>query len=586
MASNTAQHHFSQATKLHQQNKFAKAQFHYEKVLKQQPKHSDSWHLLGLVKAELGKIESGLKDIKRAIELAPQNPIFRINEGLLYRRCNRWEDEIQSYQMALKLDPNNLHATLNLADALSEKKESELAIPLYQKVVTSEPNAYKAWHNLGNAYLATRAFESALSAYDRALELCPQQVETLNNKGIVYYEMNQLQPAIQLYQLALQLNPDYVSAYINLGSAYAKMGEWEKAETAFRQAVHIQPKNAETYNSWGNCYKQQNRANEAQKCFETAVQIHPNFHEAEFNLAITELLLGDFSNGWRHYESRHQLREHKKVDYHLPHPFWQGESLKGEQLFIITEQGLGDVIQFSRFIPLLQERAEPKNIIFECQPPLIPLLQASFPDITIVPRGQIPEQFDKQVRLMSLPLYLGLQPETISLASGYVFAPEGEIPQVLSQKSTARRIGLVWGGNPGNPNDENRSIPLEYLKPLFDIPGTEWFSLQMGEREKEIPDHHLEEKLINLAPSIQNFTDTARIMKSLDLVITVDTAVAHLAGAINRPGWVLLPFAPDFRWLLDRSDTPWYTSLKLFRQPKPKDWGGVVEQLQTALSNQ
>jgi hypothetical protein len=349
---------------------------------------------------------------------------------------------------------------------------------------------------------------------------------------------------------------------------------FEEAEALCREALQQSPDDAETCRTLGNLFYAQRRLDETRRCYDAALERHPDDAGTRWNRAMLLLLQGQFVEGWKEYEWR--WRRPDARPRHFPQPAWDGQAIEGRRILIYSEQGLGDSIQFLRYLPMVEQAGG--RVIFECHARLAKLL-AGTPGMGEVIAGGVPlPEFDVHAPLLSLPRLFGTTLETLPSAVPYLAAPAAPVEAWRGRlaKMPSLRIGLAWAGNPRNPDDSNRSIPPSELEPLTRLPGVSWINLQKDAGPADLPIHFL--------GGCDDVTDTAALIANLDLVVSADTMVAHLAGALARPVWTLLPFAADWRWLLDREDSPWYPTMRLFRQPGPGRWKAVIEAVRNAIS--
>lgn len=420
--------------------------------------------------------------------------------------------------------------------------------------------------------------------------------------------------AVRIYQQILAADPSYASAWINLGVALRALGRIEAGVACLRRGVALKPDDAAALSNLGNALRAAGRLNEARDSHLAAIEIDPSagsfvynlglvlrdlgdlnsaidrFDEAEatgyqppelnWDRALARLLRGELKRGFAEYEWRWQIPDAKPRNFSAP--AWNGEPLEGKTLLVYAEQGFGDTIQFVRYLPMLVGRAE--NIIFECQEPLARLFKNSpaCENATLVVREEnaLPH-FDAQVALLSLAHLLETDVDSVPTSVPYL-TPPTDTPRIV-QRGGNLRVGLVWAGKPSHRNDRNRSLTLSDLAPLLETAGVDFHSFQLSEPADTIGPLGFSALLADLRPGIRDFADSAALMNEMNLIISADTAPAHLAGALGRPVWTLVPFAPDWRWLAGRDDTPWYPTMRLFRQTRPRDWEGVAERLCESL---
>jgi hypothetical protein len=368
-------------------------------------------------------------------------------------------------------------------------------------------------------------------------------------------------------------------ARYNLGVILREKEAWAEAQAQFEQVLAADPQNAQVLNNLGIVAQHQNRPADAIKYYERAIALQPDFANAHFNLGMHRLSWGDFVQGFRECEWRWQTEEF--TPFECPHPRWQGETIHDKILLVHTEQGSGDAIQFVRFIPQLAKRC--RGILLVCTPELMPLF-ATVPGIDkLLPPGEIAlNDFQVFVPLMSLPYCLGITLENLPKTVPYLDTTTPEV--IYLPRDRVYKVGIVWGGSPTQKNDHNRSCRLADFLPVLRVPHIQFYSLQVGDRAAELNALPHDITVKDLRPLIQNYGDTANLIKQLDLVISVDTSVAHLAGAMGRPVWTLLCADPDWRWLRGYDTSPWYPTMRLFQQTKLQDWSGVMAQVAAELA--
>lgn len=401
--------------------------------------------------------------------------------------------------------------------------------------------------------------------------------ETYLTKGNDLYENGKLTEAIATYQECLKLQPDLIKAKYNLGVALGDNEEYESAIDILQQVINTEPDNADAHNSLAYAYSQKGDLEAAIKHYEKAIYLNGNFAKAHFNLAMTLLKNGDLKRGFAESEWRWKTSEF--TPFQCLHPRWQGEDISQKNLLVHTEQGAGDAIQFIRYIPLVAKRCQ--SIILVCPPELIPLFK-NIPEIDkLMPPGELNlSEFDTYIPLMSLPHIFDTTLETIPNNIPYLKLTNNNY---INLANTEYKVGIIWGGNPTHKNDDNRSCKLTDFLPILKTPEVKFYSLQKGERSQELSQLPNNIYIENLGSELNNYADTAAVINQLDLVITVDTSVAHLAGALGKNVWTLLCFNPDWRWLQKGEKTPWYPTMKLFRQSQLRNWQEVVAKVQVEL---
>lgn len=471
----------------------------------------------------------------------------------------------------------NLHVSGNLDDAEA----------LYRHVLSVQPDQPDAIHFLGVLAYNRGNLELAKKYIQKAIELVPDNAGCYTNMGNVFQKEKNYGEAIKWYGKGIDLNPDNKMAYCNLGVAYTKLDRLDDAKDVLKNAIRIDPSYTEAYANLCETYKFRGEYVKAQECCIQALRIDPEHVQTHWNQSILMLLQGDFKRGFKAYEWRWK-RQNTLVRSIDSGERWTGQPLQGKTIFVYEEQGLGDTIQFMRYLPFIRNLGG--KVILEVLSPLVRLVEnfRGFDRLWVARRSvdtRAVDRFDYHVPMMSLPGLFQTTLETVPAETSYLKADPG-LSAVWRRRigsGNAFKIGVVWAGSPDHNNDRNRSVLLSRFKPIRDMENVMMFSLQKDKYEKwtDLDPSVLFQK--DLGEEIGDFADTAAIIDNLDLVITVDTSVAHLAGAMGKKTWILLPFYPDWRWLLDREDTPWYPSMRLFRQPDHGEWGTVIERVTSEL---
>lgn len=458
---------------------------------------------------------------------------------------------------------------------------------IYRQVLKGEPENFHALHFLGVIAGQKGLQSDAVALITKALQQNPQAADAHFNLGNVLKAQDELEDAITTYRRAIALNPQYRDAHTNLGVALAGLGHYEDAAGAHRQALAIDPRYAAAHNNLGIALFKRGDVTDAMASFRRVLELDPGHVDAHWSLALALLLSGQFKEGWQEYEWRWQTPDLAPVRRNFSQTQWDGSALDGKTILLHGEQGIGDAIQFVRYAKIVAGLGG--DVIVECPPKLTGLLSGVDGIGRLVARGDNLPAFDTHVPLLSLPQILGTTLETIPHEAGYIISLPGLTDTWAAEANhlAGFKIGLCWQGNPDHDDDKKRSIPLTRFEPLLAMSGMTFVSLQKGPGEEQIASHGLEGRIVdwgsNLDDGPDGFTNLAAIIKNLDLVITVDTAVAHLAGAMGMPVWMPLAYVPDWRWLLARTDTPWYPTMRLFRQPSLGDWDSVLRDLQAAL---
>jgi tetratricopeptide (TPR) repeat protein len=577
----------AQGVQLHQRGAVHEAEQLYREVLQVEPHNPEALFYFGIAAQQLGQPEVGVDSISRAIALRPGVAAFHCYLGLAYWALGRQPDALAAYQDAIRLDPNYADAHNNLGVALQRLGRMAEATVCFEEAVRCNPNFAEACSNLGAAYQDQGRLSEAIASFEHAVRCKPDFAAAHNNLGVVSLAEGRLEQAVACSREAVRLQPDYAEAHYNLGLALKRMDRFEEAVGAFQQALRVRPGYADAYNDLGLTYHMQGRLKEALACFDEAIRVRPDFADAHLAKASTLLMAGDFKAGWQEYEWRWRCEGFVAPPLRSPRPAWEGSALGGRTLLLRAEQGFGDTFQFIRYAPLLKERGA--RVVFEAQLRLLPLLKHCSGIDRLFALGDEPPSHDLHAYLLSMPRLLGTTLDTMPAKVPYLGADPDLIAKWRQELQADRgfKIGISWQGNPTQKADRQRSFPLSALAPLADLNGVRLISIQKGPGTEQIDDAGQRLRVIDLGNRLDEtagaFMDTAAVLMSLDLVITVDSAVAHLAGALGVPVWVPLSFSPDWRWLLERGDSPWYPTMRLFRQRRIGDWTEVFQRMQGAL---
>ena len=544
----------------------AGAQAQCRAVLAQGP-HPVALHLLGVIALERRQPAEALALLRQAAALRPHDSDTRLALATALAANGEHRAAVAAYRSVLVDQPGHPGALANMSQALRACGETQAALDAAHAAVAAWPGSAKALTALALALLQAGQPEPAQEAADDAVASDPGLAEAWLARGTARSALARGDAAVADLEHALTLDPDHAGAHLNLGNAHLDGDRLELAERCIRHAITLDPSLAEAHASLGFLLAGHGALPEAVAACDVAIGLRPGLGQAHWNRSFANLLAGDFARGWAGYEWRKER---------FPQHFgrlsgleWRGGELAGRHLLVRAEQGLGDAIQFARFLPLLV--AAGARVTLACAAPLVPLLRQL--PVEMVERDAAMPDHDLWVDQMSLPRLLGIEVATIPSPDGYLAAPVAA--------ASGSGVGIVWAGNPGHSNDRRRSLPVSALAPLAALAGVEWFSLQTGVRSGEAVSVFATD---DNAPSLPDFAATAALIAGLDLVVAADTAVAHLAGAMGKPVWIMLPYAPDWRWMHARSASPWYSSATLFRQPAPGDWDSVTRTVAAALA--
>jgi len=481
----------------------------------------------------------------------------------------------------LAFQPQNADALHLLGLIVVQCGHREQALELFRRATTIHPNQAEFHANLATVLSELQRNEEAVAAFGRAIALRPDFAQAYNNLGNVLGTLGKTDQAVACIHKALQIQKNYPQAFYNLANIYLKAEQWEMSLKHYRQALSLQPNWREAENNMCNALCALGRFDEVEGIFQQALLCRPSDPLAHWNVALTLLRRGDMERGWTEYEWRKQIPELRVNRLVACQPEWDGGGLAGRRILIYAEQGMGDSIQFARYLPLVADLGG--KIVLSCQKELVDLLK-NIPGVEeCQPQpGWAAASFDTHCSLPSLPRLMRTTLANIPGHVPYLSADAVKLNQWKTRFAgdARQKIGIVWAGSPRHPHDSQRSIRLAQLAPLAQC-GARLISLQKGDAAAQIASAGLE--IENYSHELLDFTDTAALIQNLDLVITVDTAVAHLAGALGRPVWVLIPFVPDWRWMFERTDSPWYPSMRLFRQEKAGDWQPVVRRIAAEL---
>ena len=608
---------FKQAVTDFQQGHPEEAAVITQKILNANPKHADASYLRGLVLAQQGNLTQAEQLISNAIEnnpavaayystyaqillqdkrleeavtaykkvtnLNPDSADDYNNLGFILNQLGRAEESLIACERAIELQPQLGAAHNNRANALGVLGRVEEALFACEQAIKCQPYFIEAHINRGNALKNLERLDDALAAYDHAIAIKPNNAVAHCSRGVILWEQGSLKEALAAYEQAIRGNPNYAEAYSNLGLVLRDLDRIEEALVAQEHAIRLKPDYAAAHNNRATVLLDLGRLKDAVVASERAIELKPDYAVAHYNRALLLLLAGDFNKGWKGHEWRWEAMDIPAPGHKFHQSQWDGKPLAGKTILICAEQGYGDTIQFIRYVQLLAKTD--CRIIVECPKRLLQLLSSLAGIDDLVASGEPLPDFDVYVPLMSLPYILGTTVETIPDDCPYLSSPDlsTEIRYQMGLTDTNKNVGVVWAGNPNHKNDRNRSVKLEMFSHLLDIPGINLFSLQVGDRVVDLKTNRDMKGIIDMSPYISSYQDTASIIKHLDLIVSVDTSVVHLAGALGIPTWLLLPYTPDWRWQLDCDDSPWYPSMRLFRQPKRGDWGSVFTLINATL---
>ncbi len=573
--------------------------------------------MLGIVSTELNKFEQAEKFFKTSLSINATNPPLYKNYGFFLTKAKQFDKAIEQFDIALGLLPNFALAYSDRGNAQEKLDKLDEAIADYNRAIAIAPGIFGFYNNRGGAFSRKKQHFEALSDFKRAIELNPNFADAHCGYGNVLVDLKRYEEALAAYQNALSLEPDLENAWLGRGNALVGLQRYDDALTSYETALSLKPDLEQalvgrghalvglkryddalaTYdqalslkpdleNAWlgrGNVFRDLKRFDEAFAAYGKAVALEPDFAQAHYNEGFLRLSLGQMELGWRKCEYRWETQQFRDRKRNFSQPLWLGDNdINDKTILLHAEQGLGDTLLACRYITKVA--ALGAKVILEVQPTLKSLLMGLDGVSMLIGRGDAIPHFDVQCPLMSLPLAFAATIATIPSMVPYITVPNDAVEKWRAKLSTQKlKVGIAWAGNPDFGGDRDRSILLKNILPVTRIDGIEFFSLQKDLREGDDEVLNANPGIVRVDDEINDFRDTAAIMMGLDLVISSDTSVVNLVGALGRPVWVLLPFMADWRWLLDRRDTPWYPTARLFRQANAGDWTTVLNDVCAAL---
>ena len=579
------------AVAVHQSGNMPEAERLYRAFLEFQPDNPDACALLGVVIGARGDFEQAIDLVDKAVALDPNAGILRFHQGTVLMAAEKVSEAVVAFTYAVMLQPDTPHIHFNLANALRSSGDWVGAITHYREVLRLDSRFLDAYNNLALSLVHEKNYEEARRLALQSVALNPAYGNGWLTLCNVAEKLSDYDGAVAAGKRATDLMPDNHYAWFGYGLALNRVNRDEEAIAVYLRALELNPARVDIWDNLAQTYQALNRLEEAEATFRKAVDIagqtipdeeireveESEYGNRHWHLALIELLRGKYRQGFAHYRSRiHAIKELKRLIF--PCPLWKGEDLKEKTLLVCDEQGYGDTLMLARFLPVL--RTQGAKIVFSVHPVLVPFLRGWSGADSVIAHGEKVPPCDYVCSSFDLPHRCGATLESLPNNVPYlpILPPDGE-----TQLSTGGfKVGVVWGGSPLHKGDSKRSIPLSIFADLFSVPNTKFYSfnrdLKPGDADR-LPNEPIE----NLVPRLINFAAAARLIGQMDLIITCDTATAHLAGGLGKQVWVLLPFAPDWRWLTARADSPWYPTARLFRQPRAGDWQSLVAEVKGAL---
>ena len=577
-----------QAVQSHQAGQLGEAERAYRSIIRIDPKQPDALHLLGVIQQQRGNAQVAADYIGRAVNENPQAAVYHGNLAAAYQAMGLLEAALKSLEAAIQLEPGFANAHYNLGTVLRDLNRPAEAATSLQRAIQLDPNHVEALNNLGTIHAANDDWENAIVQYRQALQINPQNPDAWSNLGLAMLAINEKEEAKQCFERAISCSPTFTPAFIHLGNWHRDSGESAAAENCFRQALALEPDNTQAMNNLGLTLKEQGQYDSALQCFAQVLEDDSTHLEARVNRSYVQRLLGVFPAGWRDFDLRFQA---EPLGKNFSAPVWQGESLAGKTILIHAELGVGDQVQYMSCLPEIASQAD--ECILECDPRLVPLLARSYPQIKVFaePINTESNPHDLQIPIASIAQFVRPTLDSFPQRKSFLAAD----PQCLTNWRNRFRelpgqytVGISWRGGADAERQRNRTISIMDWKPLFAIPGIDFVNLQYGDHATEL--RELEQ---NIGVTIHDWDDSdplkdldnfAAEVAALDLVISIDNTTVHFAGGLGVPCWAMIPFDPDWRWMLNRNDNPWYPSIRLFRQPEPGDYRSPMEHITRELA--
>jgi tetratricopeptide (TPR) repeat protein len=570
---------WSLAIAAHQAGQAKEAGRLYKLLLKANPRHTAALNNLAALQYGQGEPKEALRQVAASLKINPNQPDALNTRGVILQALGRPDEALAAYARAIALKGDHVDALINQGNAHRDLGAPEQALASYDRALACNPRSADALNNRGVVLQSLLRLEDALASFDLGLALAPDDAAGLNNRGNALVALRRFDEALAACERALALRPDYAEAHNNRANALLGLRRFDEALTAYDRAIAAKSGYAEAVANRATALRGLKRYDEALAGYDQAIALDPASVDAHWGKASLLILMGRYEEGWALYEWRWRKGEFQANQPPLSAPPWLGEgSVAGKSILLHAEQGLGDTLQMLRYVPLLARQGA--RVTLAVQPPLLALAATAEGAAEVIAQADVADRFDLHVPLMSLPLALRTRADAVPADAPYLAAPQAEAAQWRARlgPATRRRIGLAWSGAAAHANDHNRSIPLALLAPLLAL-DAEFISLQAQYRDADRATLKADGRIADFSAGLDDFADTAALAQQLDLVISVDTSVAHLAGALGKPVWILLPDDPDYRWGAQGEATPWYPTARLFRQSTPGDWDSVIAEV-------
>lgn len=578
---NSPDHPFTRGGALGRQKKFAPAIDHYRRAVRRTPDHADSFAQMASCLVAEGRLDEAIEAFQQAVAIRPDLISAHNNLGNALKDKGRLDEAAEAYRQTVRLNPTYASGYYNLGIVLAEQDKLEEAREAYLKAIDLKPDLDIAYNNLGNCLKRMSRIDEAIAAYQKAVALNPKCGSAWNNLGVCLLEKGLKAESKEAHLQAIAVTPTDDFRF-NLGISYEANEEYDLAIKEYQTYLAAHPDHSNAWYNLGHAFSASGEHRQALAAYRKAISIKPDLANARYNAGITLLLLGQFADGWQEYEHRWEASDFPAKKRQTNKPQWDGADIRGKRIILHAEQGLGDAMQFVRYAPLVADLGA--EVILECSPELGRLFN-SVRGVKSVRSSYPSPPHEVHCPFLSLPDIFKTSLDTIPASVPY-FGIDDEIAAPWKKRITKNgrvKIGINWAGQPNHRNDRNRSFTLGQLAPLAHAIDADFYSLQKGSAAAQADSPPADMRLVNFSADIIDLADSAAIVEQMDLIITVDTAIAHLAGGLARPVWVIVPANPDWRWMLDREDSPWYPTMRLFRQQSNGDKAGVVARICDAL---
>jgi len=566
------------------------AKNHYESILTIDEKNSEALGNLGVIYRALGDNQKAYDYYIKAININPKNSMTYNNLGNLLKDTKNYKAALKVYADGIKVEPKNHHGYNNMGMVFEKLNDNENAILAYKDAVRVNPKFDKAVNNIGVILYKQKKYQQAIDIFKIALNINPKYTELYSNMGACFNKIKKYDEAIEHLEKAIESNPKNAGAYTNLGNVYNKLHDYKKASKLHEKSIELDPTGYNAYSNVGTSYKNLGFTTKAISSYTKAIELKPDFENAHFDLATMYLSKGDFKNGWKEYEWRFrkdEMRGHiiNNKDIFSSPMFTGKEDVKGKTILLHSEQGFGDSIQLIRFLPQFKEKFGCK-IAVKCRDELKELFKHIKEIDVLANRSESTPSFDFHLSIMSMPYILDIQKTNELITKTPYLEIENQNIFRLKKEKGKINIGICWSASITSESYEDRVLELKSFLPIINSNKTNVYSLQLGPDKEDIKKLGIENKIIDLTDKLTDFSKTASLVQNLDLVISSDTSIVHLCGALNIPTWVMVPKIPDWRWQTKGENSAWYKSVRIFRQKQNRVWETVFQSLLAKMNKE